>query len=58
MIKLLNTCRTDLGDDLYNIKGVNCRPVGRVDNPRILTAYDPAHPYMIAMYDLSNESWG
>ena len=29
------------------------RAPGRVDDPQPLTAYDPAHPYIIAMYDLA-----
>ncbi len=44
--------REDIGDAALGIAGRNCRPVGRVDNPKPLTEFDPAHPYMMAMYDL------
>ena len=44
--------RADLGDCAEGIDGSGCRPVGRVEDPRPLTEYDPAHPYIEAMYDL------
>jgi len=44
-------CREDLGDSLQDVAGKNLRPCGRVSDPKPLTTYDPAHPYMIAMYD-------
>ncbi|MEE2708649.1 MAG: sulfatase [Gemmatimonadota bacterium] len=47
-------CREDLGDSLYDMEGANCRPPGRVDNPKPLTEYDPDHPYIIATYDLKD----
>ena len=50
-------CRDDLGDDLRMKKGKN-RPIGWVEDPMTLTCYDPAHPYMIAMYDLSGGNCG
>jgi len=46
-------CRKDLGDVSRGHEGENCRPVGRVDNPKTLTEYDPGHPYIDAMYDIS-----
>lgn len=55
---LLESCRQDIGDDLTGVRGRNCRPIGKVNNPRTLTTYDCAHPYMIAMYDLSDRNWG
>ena len=48
--------RADLGDCAEGIDGSGCRPVGRVEDPRPLTEYDPAHPYIEAMYDLPY--WG
>jgi len=47
-----DSIREDIGDAARGITGRNCRPVGRVDNPKPLTEYDPAHPYFMAMYDL------
>ena len=44
-------CRRDLGDSLTGVTGANCRPCGRVDNPKPLTSHDPEHPYIVAMYD-------
>ena len=48
----LAACRNDLGDSAQGIEGQNVRPIGRVENPTTLTHYDPAHPYIMAMYDL------
>jgi arylsulfatase A len=50
---LLATCREDLGDNAAGVSGANCRPIGSVANPKPLTAYDPAHPYIVAFYDLT-----
>ncbi len=50
----LAACREDLGDAITGIAGKNLRPVGHVDNPQTLTKYDPAHPYIIAVYDLED----
>ena len=33
------------------IEGRGVRPIGRVDDPKPLTVYDPDHPYMVAEYD-------
>ena len=49
--ELLETCRSDLGDDYTQKSGKNVRPVGETENPQPLTNYDPEHPYIIAMYD-------
>ncbi len=46
-------CRRDIGDGVTETRGRNCRPAGRVDDPRPLTEFDPDNPYMVAMYD-----WG
>ncbi len=51
---LLTACREDLGDERLGIVGSNVRPIGRVDAPRPLTEYDPAHPYLYAEYDLND----
>lgn len=48
---LMEECRRALGDASRGVTGTECRPNGRVENPVTLTAYDPDHPYMIAMYD-------
>lgn len=50
----LDRCRQDIGDDATGVTGENIRPIGRVDNPKPLTEYDPDHPYIIAMYDKPN----
>jgi arylsulfatase A-like enzyme len=44
--------RSDLGDALTGRVGTDLRPVGCVDDPVPLTAYDPDHPYVVAEYDL------
>jgi arylsulfatase A len=51
LTSLADACRQDLGDERLDIKGQNCRPVGRVDNPVPLTSMDWKHPYMLAAYD-------
>jgi len=48
---LARQCREDLGDEALEIKGKGVRPVGRVQNPKPLTAYDENHPYICAEYD-------
>jgi len=54
LTQLMDKCREDLGDAATGIIGKNVRPIGRVDSPAPLTEYDPAHPYIIAMYDKSD----
>jgi arylsulfatase A len=44
--------RDDIGDALTNSPGRNCRPCGRVTNPRPLTEYQADYPYLMAEYDL------
>jgi arylsulfatase A len=44
--------RRDIGDAFTGSDGVNCRPAGRVDDPKPLTGFDPSHPYIVAMYDI------
>lgn len=46
--------RTSLGDGLQGRAGADVRPIGRVDRPVPLTAYDPDHPYYLAEYDLTD----
>ena len=36
------------------VAGADVRPIGRVDDPRPLTTYDPDHPYYLAEYDLTD----
>jgi len=47
------SAREDLGDDIAGVTGANQRPCGRIENPKPLTAYDPNHPYLVALYDTS-----
>lgn len=49
--ELADAGREDLGDEKTGIEGKNCRPVGRVENPKPLTSMDWTHPYMQAAYD-------
>ncbi len=44
--------RESLGDARLGRTGNDVRPVGRVDDPKPLTTYDPDHPYFMAEYDL------
>ena len=46
--------RAELGDARLKMKGIGVRPVGRVENPQPLTAYDPNYPYFMAEYDLDH----
>ena len=41
-----------IGDDVTGTQGANRRPVGRVEDAKPLTTYDPDHPYIVAMYDM------
>ncbi|MBT6144060.1 MAG: sulfatase-like hydrolase/transferase [Gemmatimonadetes bacterium] len=45
--------RADLGCEASGIVGTGCRPRGHVEHPQTLTTYDPDHPYIIALYDLT-----
>jgi len=47
--------RHDLGDERLEIVGTGTRPIGRVANPKPLTAYDPSYPYFMAEYDLDHK---
>jgi len=51
---LLQACREDLGDDLTGVKGTGRRSIGAVAHPKPLTAFDPEHPYFMAMYDIGD----
>ncbi|MFP4054246.1 MAG: sulfatase/phosphatase domain-containing protein [Phycisphaerae bacterium] len=44
--------RAELGDAAMGIEGTGRRPVGRVEDNRTLTRFDPSHPYFAAEYDL------
>ncbi|MCH7789442.1 MAG: sulfatase [Acidobacteria bacterium] len=46
--------RADLGDAVTGVEGTGRRPHGRVDDPQMLTTFDPAHPYYMAEYDLAD----
>ena len=45
--------RQKFGDAALMREGAERRPIGRVDHPRTLTRFDPAHPYYQAMYDIN-----
>jgi arylsulfatase A len=47
--------RLRLGDERLGITGAECRPIGRVVDPKPLTTYDVNHPYVVAEYDLSDK---
>jgi len=49
---LAEQVRVTLGDARLDRMGSEVRPIGRVDDPKPLTEYDPDHPYVIAEYDL------
>jgi arylsulfatase A-like enzyme len=51
---LADRIRLDIGDAFTGVVGENVRPAGKAADPRPLTRYDPAHPYIIAMYDLDD----
>ena len=46
--------RGSLGDARLDRVGSDTRPIGRVQNPKPLTTFDPEHPYYMAEYDLSD----
>ena len=46
--------RRSLGDARLDRIGDDLRPIGRVEQPRRLTAFDVEHPYYMAEYDLSD----
>ena len=51
LMRLVNECRESIGDRAMGIQGKDVRPVGSVANPKMLTNYDPDHPYFVALYD-------
>lgn len=51
LMKLVEACRKDLGDQFTETVGANIRKIGYVEDARPLTEYDPDHPYIIALYD-------
>lgn len=51
LMKKVEACREDLGDEFTKTKAKNNREVGRVENAKPLTTYDESHPYIIALYD-------
>jgi arylsulfatase A len=52
LLAALDEWRRDLGDDATATPGRGIRRIGRVDDPRPLTDFDPDHPYYMAEYDL------
>ncbi len=52
LLEVVERARASLGDARVGRVGRDVRPIGRVDDPRPLTTYDPAHPYHLAEYDL------
>lgn len=52
LMVLVQACREDLGDTGTGTVGRNRRPIGRIENPKPLTEFDPEHPYYAAEYDL------
>ena len=46
--------RHALGDERRGMVGSEVRPIGRIDEPRTLTTFDPEHPYFAAEYDLDD----
>lgn len=52
LMALAETARTTLGDARLDRQGTEVRPVGRVEDPKPLTEYDPDHPYVMAEYDI------
>jgi arylsulfatase A-like enzyme len=51
---LCEEIRADIGDAFTGREGANCRPAGVAEHPQPLTEYDESHPYICAMYDLSD----
>ena len=49
--EIANSYRKQIGDSRLGLSGDETRSGGRVENPKMLTQYDPNHPYIIAMYD-------
>jgi arylsulfatase A-like enzyme len=45
--------RASIGDASTGRSGADVRAAGRVETPKPLTTFDPAHPYYMAEYDLS-----
>jgi arylsulfatase A-like enzyme len=50
--EVVEQARASLGDALTGREGAVIRPIGRVDDARPLTTFDPDHPYYLAEYDL------
>lgn len=51
LMEKVQNARMSLGDTFTGTIGQNLRPIGKVDNAKPLTEYDPNHPYIIALYD-------
>jgi arylsulfatase A-like enzyme len=51
---LIETARSDLGDERLGIPATGGREIGKVDDPVTLTEFDPDHPYFMAEYDLAD----
>jgi arylsulfatase A-like enzyme len=46
--------RTQFGDRRMDMIGSEVRPIGSVASPRMLTEFDPNHPYYVSEYDLAD----
>lgn len=51
IMQRIQMCREDIGDAFTDTKGKNVRPIGKVKDPKPLTAYDDNYPYIFALYD-------
>lgn len=54
LTQLADGARQSLGDARLEIIGDDIREIGRVDDPKPLTQYDPGHPYYVAEYDIGD----
>ena len=54
LMNLIDQYRLNLGDAAVASEGANCRPIGRVSDPRPLTTFDLDCPYYQATYDLTD----
>jgi arylsulfatase A-like enzyme len=56
LLALIEGCRRDLGDAGTGTIGTNTRSIGKVENPKPLTEFNPEHPYYITMYDMEGSA--
>lgn len=53
LLLIVARAKAELGCAASGVAGSAVRPCGRVETPEALTTYDPDHPYIIALYDLT-----